>query len=237
MGGAALRTCQRLAMFIGHFAPAFVAAAVSPERPRLGMMFVAAQLVDWGFFTLALFGIEAMRVDPQASVMVPFDLHHMPYTHSLIGTGIWAAAFFGIVAVWQRSLRLGVLAGLVAFSHWLLDYLVHVPDLTIDGTPPKLGLGLWDYPWIAIPLELGLIAAAFAFYLRRTRGPAGPPLVLAGVMLLFQLVNWFAPHPDSAGPFLYLQALFAFAVLTALATWVGENRWFRKRGGLALSAR
>jgi hypothetical protein len=53
------------------------------------------------------------------------------------------------------------------------------------------------------------------------------------VMLLFQLVNWFAPHPESAGPFLYLQALFAFAVLTGLAAWVGENRWFRKRGGLA----
>ncbi len=223
-------------MFIGHFAPAFVAAAVSPERPRLGTFFVAAQLVDWGFFTFALVGIEAMRVDPAASAMVPFDLHHMPYTHSLIGTGIWAAALFGIVAIWQRSLMLALLAGLVAASHWFLDWLVHVPDLTIDGTPPKLGLGLWDYPWIAIPLELGLIAGAFVFYLRRTRGPAGPPIVLAGVMLLFQMVNWFAPHPESAGPFLYLQALLAFAVLTALAAWVGENRWFRRRGGLALSA-
>jgi len=75
-------------MFIGHFAPAFVAAAVSPERPRLGAMFVAAQLVDWGFFALALFGIENMRVDPAASVMVPFDLYDMPYTHSLLGAGV-----------------------------------------------------------------------------------------------------------------------------------------------------
>lgn len=199
------------------------------------MMFVAAQLIDWGFFTLALVGIEAMRIDPAASVMVPFDLHHMPYTHSLIGTAIWAAAFLGIAALWQRSLRIGVLAGLVVLSHWVLDWLVHVPDLTIDGTPPKFGLGLWDYPWIAVPLELGLIAGAFAFYMRRTRGPLGPPLVLAGVMLLFQLVNWLAPHPESAGAFLYLQALIAFAVLTGLAAWVGENRWFRKRGGLASS--
>lgn len=220
-------------MFIGHFAPALVAAAVTPERPRLGVMFVAAQLVDWGFFTLALFGVEAMRVDPKASVMVPFDLYHMPYTHSLLGTAIWAAAFFGIAAIWQRSWRIGLLASAVVLSHWLCDLIVHVPDLTLDGTPPKLGLGLWNMPWLAIPLELGLTGAALAFYLRRTRGPAGPPLVLASVMLLFQLVNWFAPHPESAGPFLYLQALFAFAVLTALAAWVGENRWFRKRGGLA----
>ena len=224
-------------MFIGHFAPALVAAALSTERPKLGTLFLAAQLVDWGFFTLALFGIEAMRVDPGASVMVPFDLYHMPFTHSLLGTAIWAGAFLGVVAVRQRDVRLAVLAGLVVLSHWLLDFLVHVPDLTLDGTPPKLGLGLWNMPWIAMPLELGLIGGALAFYLRRTRGPAGPPLVLAGVMLLFQLVNWFAPHPASAGPFLYIQALVAFGVLTALAAWVGENRWFRKRGGLAMQGR
>jgi hypothetical protein len=224
-------------MFIGHFAPALVAAALSTERPKLGTLFLAAQLVDWGFFTLALFGIEAMRVDPGASVMVPFDLYHMPFTHSLLGTAIWAGAFLGVVAIRQRDVRLAVLAGLVVLSHWLLDFLVHVPDLTLDGTPPKLGLGLWNMPWIAMPLELGLTGGALAFYLRRTRGPAGPPLVLAGVMLLFQLVNWFAPHPASAGPFLYIQALVAFGVLTALAAWVGENRWFRKRGGLAMQGR
>lgn len=224
-------------MFIGHFAPAFVAAAISPERPRLGTMFVAAQLVDWGFFALAAIGVERMRIDPQASVMVPYDLYHMPYTHSLIGTAIWAAVMLGIVALRERSLVTGALAGVVVLSHWLLDWLVHVPDLTIDGTPPKLGLGLWNMPWLAVPLELGLTAAAFAFYLRRTRGPAGPPLILGGMMLLFQAINWLAPHPASAGLFLYVQALLAFAVLTALALWVGENRWFRKRGGLALSAR
>lgn len=220
-------------MFIGHFAPAFVAAAVSPARPRLGTMFVAAQLVDWGFFTFALFGVEKMRVDPAASVMVPFDLYDMPYTHSLVGNAIWAAALFAVVAIWQRNWRVGALAGIVALSHWLCDLIVHVPDLTLDGTPPKLGLGLWNIPWAAIPLELALTFGAFAFYLRRTRGPAGPPIILAGVMLLFQVVNWFAPHPASAGPFLYLQALFAFGVLTMLAAWVGENRWFRRRGGLA----
>jgi hypothetical protein len=224
-------------MFIGHFAPAFIAAAVSPDRPRLGTMFVAAQLIDWGFFTLALVGIEAMRIDPEASVMVPFDLYHMPYTHSLLGAAIWAGAFFGVVAIRQRDVRLGALAGLVVLSHWLLDFVVHVPDLTLDGSPPRLGLGLWNLPWIAIPLELGMTAGALAFYVRRTRGPAGPPLVLAGVMLLFQLVNWFAPHPGSAGPFLYIQALVAFGALTAVAAWVGENRWFRKRGGLAMQDR
>ncbi|MDP5103846.1 MAG: hypothetical protein NWP98_07965 [Erythrobacter sp.] len=222
-------------MFIGHFAPAFVAAAVSPQSPRLGTLFVAAQLVDWGFFTLALVGVEKVRVDPNASVVVPLDFYYMPYTHSLIGVALWALVFLGIVAIVHRNWITGALAGAVVMSHWLTDWLVHTPDLTIDGTPPKLGLGLWDYPWVEMPLELGLTIGAFAFYLRRTRGPMGPPAVLLGVMLLLQGINWFGPHPETAGPFLFLQALFAFAVMTGLAQWVGENRWFQKRRGLALS--
>lgn len=223
-------------MFIGHFAPAFIAAAVSPQSPRLATLFVAAQLVDWAFFALALIGVEKLRVDPGASVMVPLDLYYMPYTHSLIGAGIWAVLCLGVVAILHRSLVAGALAGSVVLSHWLLDFVVHVPDLTLDGQPPKLGLGLWNYPWVAIPLELALTLGAFAFYLSRSRGPVGPPAVLLGVLLLLQMVNWFAPHPAAAGPFLYLQALLAFAILTALAVWVGENRRFHRRRGLALSS-
>lgn len=177
-----------------------------------------------------------MRIDPDASVIVPFDLYDMPSTHSLTGTAILAAAFLGIVAIWRRNLRLGVLAGVVALSHWFADWLVHVPDLTLGGAPPKLGLGLWNYPWVAMPLELALTFGTFSFFMLRTRGPMGPPVVLVSTMLVFQIVNWFAPHPDSAGPLLYLQALFAFAVLTGIAAWVGENRWFKRRGGLASSA-
>ena len=222
-------------MFIGHFAPAFIAAAVSPESPRLGTLFVAAQLIDWAFFALAIVGVEAARIDPQASAMVPLDLYHMPYTHSLIGAGAWALTCLVVVTLGRRSLFAGLLAGLVTLSHWPLDWLMHVPDLTWDGDPPKLGLGLWNYPWVAVPLELVLLLASFAYYVRRTRGPIGPPLVLLGALLLFQAINWLAPHPATAGVFLYLQALFAFAILTGIAVWVGENRWFQKRGGLAFS--
>lgn len=222
-------------MFIGHFAPAFIAAAVSPRSPRLGILFVAAQLVDWAFFSLALVGVERMRIDPEASVMVPFDLYHMPFTHSLAGTLVFAAVFAGILTISQRNPLGGVLGGLVVLSHWLLDFLVHIPDLTLAGDPPKYGLGLWNHPWIAIPLELALIGGAFAFYVRRTQGPPGPPFVLLAVLLGLQAINWFAPHPAEAGAFLYLQALFAFGLVTALAVWVSTNRGIKVRRGLAWS--
>jgi len=221
-------------MFIGHFAPAFAAAALSERSPKLGTLFIAAQLVDWGFFSLALFGVEKMRVDEGATAMVPFDLYHMPYTHSLVGSAVWALGFALIVGLGQRNAVGGVIAGAVVLSHWVLDWLTHAPDLTLAGSPPAYGLGLWDWPFVAMPLEIGITVGAFFLYLQRTRGPAGPPLLLLVAMLGLQGFNWFAPHPAEAGAVVYLQALFAFAVLTGLAWWVGENRKRIRRGGLAV---
>lgn len=225
-------------MFIGHFAPAFAAAALTPgaNGPKLGTYFVAAQLVDWGFFTLALVGIEKMRVEPGATEMVPFDLYHMPYTHSLLGSGVWAAAMTLFVLVWQRHVVGALLAGLVVMSHWVLDWITHRPDLTLMGGEQTFGLGLWNYPLIAMPLEIGLVLAAFLFYIRRTRGPAGQPMILIAVLLALQAINWFGPEPASAGPALYIQALLAFAITTGFAWWVGENRYFTPRGGLAATS-
>ncbi|EAQ30063.1 membrane protein, putative [Erythrobacter sp. NAP1] len=220
-------------MFIGHFAPAFIAAAAYSRGPKLGTYFVAAQLVDWAFFTLAIVGVEKMRVDPTATAMVPLDLYYYPFTHSLAGTGAWALGFALIVAIWHRSAVGGLLAGLVVASHWALDWLVHAPDLTIAGGDKAYGLGLWNFPEVAIPLEIGITLAAFFYYCSKSRGPVAQPILLILVMLAMQMVNWFGPHPEQAGLFFYLQALTAFAVITGFAVWVGENRYFMQRGGLA----
>ena len=220
-------------MFVGHFAPAFVASALGPRAPRLATTFIAAQLVDWAFFALAILGVEKVRVEPGATVMVPLDLYFYPYTHSLAGAGLWALGFAALILIFRKNALAALLAGLVVVSHWVLDFLVHRPDLSLMGHEPHYGLGLWNYPAIAMPLEIGLLLGGLYFYLRRTRGPAGPPIVLALALLIFQAINWFAPHPAEANLFLYVQALFAFGILTLLAAWVGENRQFVRRGGLA----
>ena len=170
-------------MFIGHFAPAFAAAAVSPRAPKLGTLFIAAQLVDWAFFGFAIVGIEAMRIDPSATAMVPYDLYHMPYTHSLLGTGVWAVIFGLLVFAILREASAGILAALVVASHWLLDFVTHRPDLTLAGGDSVYGLGLWNLPFIAIPLELSITLGAFYWYVKRTRGPVGPPIILLVLLL------------------------------------------------------
>lgn len=66
-------------MFSGHFAPALVVAA-HPKAPNLGVLFVGAQLVDFGFFAFVPTGIEHMRIVPGITAMNALDLYHMPYT-------------------------------------------------------------------------------------------------------------------------------------------------------------
>ncbi len=223
-------------MFIGHFAPAFLAASVTQRRensPGLASMFVAAQLVDWAFFAFALCGIEKMRIDPDATVMVPFDLYYMPYTHSLLGTTVFALGFALFLWIKHKDAVGALLAALMVVSHWGLDWLTHRPDLTLTGSGEAYGLGLWNNPLIAMPLELGLILVCFAIYIKRSRGPVVPPLVMIASLIAMQTINWFAPHPETVSAGVYIQALVAFGILTTFAWWLGENRYVMRQVGLA----
>jgi len=212
-------------MFIGHFAPALIAAA-RPRAAELGTLFVAAQLVDIGFAALLIPGIEAMRIVPGITAMNPMDLHHMPYTHSLLGALIWAMTFGAIVWFATRRREAAIGAALVVVSHWFIDLLVHIPDLTLYGAPPKLGLGLWNHPLIAMPLEILLIGSAFLYYLRRTEASGGNRRlwVLAGLLAFAQAVDWFGPKEPVYSLAVPATMLFAYALLSGTAAWAGANR-------------
>ena len=217
-------------MFIGHWAPAFV-AATHPRAPRLGTLFVAAQLVDWGFFALLLAGAEKMRVVPGITAMNPMDLYHMPWTHSLLASAVWAAGFALLVWLVRRDWISAAIVAAVVLSHWLLDLLVHRPDLTLAGAPPKLGLGLWNYPAIEMPLELALTFGAMAWFLRRSRGPWVPVAVLGVLLAGLQAFNWFAPPPTTVDAGTSLLAFFAYGLATLAAVWLGTSRTLRHRRG------
>jgi hypothetical protein len=218
-------------MFIGHWAPAIAAAAASPKSPKLGTLFVAAQLTDFAFFIFAIVGIEKMRITPGITAMNGMDLFHMPYTHSLLGSALWGLAFAILIYAVTKDRLASAIAGLVVLSHWFIDLLVHTKDLTLWGAPPKMGLGLWNYPAIEMPLELGITALALYWYWRRTRGPIGPILIMSLLLLLFQLADWFGPPPVEAGPSLYIMVLASYTVAALVAWWVGRTRTHKQPQG------
>ncbi len=209
-------------MFIGHWAPALAVAARS-KSPGLGALFIAGQLIDWAFFGLLLVGVERMRFSPGISAMNPMDLYHMPWTHSLLGAAGFAAVLAAMIWLAGRDRLAALLGGMVVLSHWLLDLLVHVPDLTLAGSPPKLGLGLWNHPWVEMPLELGITFGALWLY-ARARRPAPLRLgVLAAVLLLLQAVNWFGPVEPEVTAGTSLLAFFAYGLATLAAWWMGKS--------------
>jgi hypothetical protein len=210
-------------MFVGHWAPALAAAAASNRAPKIGMLFIAAQLVDWAFFGLLLAGVEHMRFSPGISAMNPMDLYHMPFTHSLLGATGFAVMFAALVWLASKDRVAALIAGAVVLSHWLLDLLVHVPDLTLAGSPPKLGFGLWNHPAIEMPLEVGITLGALWWY-AKVRQPARlPVLTLVAVLLGLQAVNWFGPVEPEVTAGTSLLAFFAFGLATVLAWWMGKT--------------
>jgi hypothetical protein len=217
-------------MFIGHFAPALI-AATHKDAPRLPVLFIAAQLVDWAFFALLLTGAEKMRFRAGTSVLNPMDLYHMPYTHSLAGSAVWAMGFALLVWFATRNRTGAIIAALVVLSHWFLDLLVHVPDLTLAGPPPKLGLGLWNYPAVEIPLELALIFGSLCFYAYK-KDVRGVRLWIFGALLGgLQLFSWFGPREQVVNAGTSITAFAAFGVVTLLAWWVERSGLAGKRVG------
>lgn len=214
-------------MFIGHYAPALVAAAF-PRAPRLGTLFIAAQCVDLAFFTLALLNVEHFRLVPGSTPQTALDLYHMPYTHSLIGSTAFALIWAGIARALGSGWRATALGAAVVLSHWFLDLLVHQPDLTIAGTPPRLGVGLWRLPHVERPLELALTFGALAFYLGRTRGAMLPAALLAVALLAVQLIDWHGAIPtrivDPSPPTMPFMALATYVMLALIAAWVARTR-------------
>lgn len=187
------------------------------------MLFIAAQLVDWAFFLFVMVGIESMRITPGISVMSPMDLYHMPYTHSLLGSAVWAAGFGAVIFVASRNRIAAIIGALVVLSHWFIDLLVHVPDLTVAGNPPKLGFGLWNYPAIEMPLELVLTFGALWLYARKAQPKTAPLMTLAAIMLALQLFNWFGPVAAKVTLGTSLLALFAYALVTLVSYWVARG--------------
>lgn len=209
-------------MFIGHWAPALAIGAVR-KTPRLGTLFIAAQLLDWAFFGLVMLGVEHLRFTPGISAMNPMDLYHMPASHSLLGALGFALFAYGLVWLITKDRTAGLFTAGVVLSHWFLDLLVHVPDLTLAGHPPKLGLGLWNFPLIEMPLELGLTFGALWLYNKKRRPAIGRVYVLGALLLMLQAFNWFGPVETEVTTGFLLLAFFAFGLTAYCARWVGQS--------------
>jgi hypothetical protein len=161
-------------MLAGHFGVAGIVKAWRPGIPMAALL-VATQLPDLVFAPLSVAGIENLAPAEPGMSGYGSLLITAEFSHSLLGnlllavlTGLLVHSF--LRERWGRDA--GLVLGGVVFSHWVLDLLVHRPDLPLlpgnAGGLPLIGLGLWETPAAAAAVEGALVLAGVVLYTRRT---------------------------------------------------------------------
>jgi membrane-bound metal-dependent hydrolase YbcI (DUF457 family) len=189
----------RKKMFVGHYSVAFAAKTERNKIP-LWVLFVAVQFLDYVWATLVLLGIEKMRVVPGFMAGSMIDAYYMPYSHSLIAAIVWSGVAAAIYkAGWRAkaSPTAALIVALAVFSHWILDLIVHRPELAIYDDTWKVGLGFWNHRGLEFGLEMVILVVGILLYLWRNTLPGAQrwAVIAFGLMLIVvQVGDTFVPR-------------------------------------------
>jgi hypothetical protein len=214
-------------MFIGHAAVALAAKKLAPDV-SLGVLLAAATWLDLVWPILVLLGVEVVRIDPGNTAVTPLDFVSYPWTHSLLAALAWSVAFALTLSPWVRSGRARLVLAALVFSHWVLDFVSHRPDLPLapgDGSP-KLGLGLWNSVPATLAVEGALMAAGVWLYLRVTRASDAAGRYAFWSLIVFYVAIWLAnfvsPPPPSDRPVAWVA--LAACMFPVWAAWADRHR-------------
>lgn len=214
-------------MFIGHFALGLGSKPLAPGV-SLGALFLACQLADLLWPTLVMAGVESFTILPGITAVTPLDFRYYPYSHSLLALIVWGTLLALIYrAVRGSSLRAAVVLAALVVSHWILDVIVHRPDMPLaPGIGPRLGLGLWNSIPATLAVEFGLYAAGVWLYWRATvaRDRIGSLgfWALVTFLALVEIANVVGPPPPSIGA--VTASAEAMWLLVLWAYWIDEHR-------------
>ncbi len=213
-------------MFIGHFGIGFAAKRIAPKT-SLGTLFFASQFIDLLWPVLLLLRVEQVRIAPGNTVVTPLEFTHYPYSHSLFTVFIWSLLIGITYFIVKKNRSMSIYLGVLVLSHWLLDLIVHRPDLPlIPWLETKTGLGLWNSLSGTIIVE-GLIFISGVFLYVKTTNALNKKGIyglwgLVLVLIILYISNLFGPLPPSTEAIAYsglLQWLFIF-----WAFWIDRNR-------------
>jgi membrane-bound metal-dependent hydrolase YbcI (DUF457 family) len=218
-------------VFIGHFAVGFASKRAAP-RASLGVLMAAPLFADllWPIFLNA--GIESVRIVPGDTAFTPLDLHDFPWSHSLVTSLAWSAIAASAFWAATRYTRGALVLALGVFSHFVLDFVTHRPDLPLyPGSATSLGLGLWNSRRATMAVEIAMFVVGVAIYARTTRAinRRGVFALWALVVLLavFYLNTCFGPPPPSVNA-IKIGGLTAW-LFPVWAWWIDRNRELRGR--------
>ena len=212
-------------MFIGHAALALAAKPLAP-RVSLALLLAATYWLDMVWPVLLLAGIEQVRIDPGNTAFTPLDFVHYPWTHSLAAALGWSV-LFGLACL-RAGKRTALILGLLVFSHWVLDFVTHRPDLPLwPGSATMAGLGLWNSVPATIAIEGAMFAIGVWIYARSapSRDRIGT-FAFWGLVVFLALIyfaNIFGPPPPSVTA-IAIAGIAGAALFTVWSWWADRHR-------------
>lgn len=216
-------------MFAGHVGVA-LAAGRAERRANVGVFVAAVLLLDLALWLLVLLGLESVAIPANfASTHQPEFV--FPYSHGLLGSVLWSAiaGAAALLAYASRAFkwRVAVLVAAAVFSHWLLDALVHRPEMPLTGrASPLVGFALWNKMSTALGIEAMIVAVGLYLFVPGSGLPRGKSItvtVLTLVVLAFTVGGMtIAPAPPSALA-MAGGSLATLGVVCALFCWLGRH--------------
>jgi len=179
----------------------------------------------WPIFLLL--GWEQVSITQSTNPFLTLDFTNYPWSHSLAMELVFGAALGAVYFAVTRYSVGAIVVALLVPSHWVLDLIVHRPDLPLypGGTAP-FGFGLWTNPTATMIVEGIVFVAGLTIYARATRprdriGRNGL-WALAAFLVVLYLVSSFSPPPPSV-KVLAWSAMIGWP-LTLWPWWVDRHR-------------
>jgi membrane-bound metal-dependent hydrolase YbcI (DUF457 family) len=187
-------------MLLGHYGVALAAKRLAPQT-SLGTLVFAAQWLDLLWPILLVAGIERVEYVPGIMAASPFDFVSYPISHSLIMVLVWAALIAGIYFALRKYRTGAMVVGGLVVSHWVLDFVMHRPDLPLWPGSERYGLGLWNSLPATLVIEFVLLLAGIVLYVRarpaRDRIGKWALAAMAGFLIMIFVGNLFSPPPPN----------------------------------------
>jgi len=212
---------------VNHAITALAIKKVAKPVP-LAPLLLSVQAMELLWVGFHFTGIEWTTIDEPARSVANVHLAHMPWSHSMLMTGMVAVLFaFAGYALWKRWIVAAALAAGV-LSHIMLDLLTHAPDISIAPflSDPKFGLGFYGaMPVVAWVIELGYGLLIWRF--------VGGGKGLLALVLLFNAAAFTSYMPFigemNPDPMAFAQFVGVQVALTLPLTYVLAPKWMRER--------
>jgi hypothetical protein len=216
-------------MFAGHVGAALAISRIE-RRVNVGVFVAAALLLDIVLWVFVMLGWESVTIPADfASTHQPEFA--FPYSHGLLASLAWSAlagttTFACYSRLQDARMRAAALVAAAVFSHWLLDALVHRPELPLMGAAsPAVGLGLWQHMPVALAVEaVVLLAGVCLFFIGSTlpRGRSIGVVALGLLLLAFTFVGMTVAPPPPSALAMAGSSLVTLIIVCALVFWLGR---------------